>query len=145
MTELYLFIPIFVIVVIQLFRTFNFTQFQGIFLLGVIGVTLISFYMGLAPWPPILWGAVGEIVVNLLIGIKGKDIELKHYNYILTSIGLFPWLINPWASLAYAAFVLIGFGAGFWVRFGATRKTYAFDLSGIGVGVMAAAIVVALT
>lgn len=138
--ELYLFIPILAVVLILFIRSFNFSQFQGIFLLGVIAAVLISYYSGFPFWLPLVYAFISEIIVNLLVGLKGSNFHPKVYNYLLTALGLFPWALNVWASVIYLFFGVLGFTIGFWGRSGAKKHVYSFDLMGILSGVSAAAL-----
>lgn len=138
-----LFTPLIAVVFLLFFRSFNFTQFQGFFIIAVVSSVLISQYTETPIWWPIASAVVGEVIVNVFIGIKGKSVHSKVYNYLLTAVGLFPWFISPWASLGYSLTVAAGFGVGAWGRKGATSNPiYSFDLMGIFAGILVASLII---
>lgn len=104
-------------------------MFQGLFLLGVVAqVALNHYYIGINYWWIILIAIIAEIITGITVGVLGNKISHSFYNLILLSIGLFPWFLNLWVSIAYGVIVAAGFLIGYLANRNSERKNYAIEL-----------------
>lgn len=88
----------------------NLRGLQGVYLLLVVGATVVAYFLTGEWLPALIAAAAGFIVVLILAGIFGERIRAADYGFAQFGVGLFPWTYWDFTASLIYAILLVMFG-----------------------------------